>query len=414
MTEKETVAKRIVAFLLGVFMLCSLVGCAKEPRDISKTVESEQTVAIEIPEDGKKTYADFAAELLGKCYDGKNTLVSPLSVLGALGMTAGGAKGETLAQMERVLGMSSEEIAAYLAALESDGSDKAKLSIANSIWVSNAIKVREEFLKKNARDYGASIFNTEFDEHTAGHINKWVEEHTDGLVKDILDSVPSAAVMYLVNALAFDAEWETVYKENEVRTQDFTDADGKKSEVKMMYSEESRYLEDESTTGFLKYYAGRRYAFAALLPSEKISIADYVASLDGEKLASLLGNVQSQTVNAGLPRFESEYAVTLNDALAKMGMTDAFDAEKSDFSGMAELDDGNTLCISRVLHKTFIAVDERGTKAGAATVVEMNECAAFIPEQPKEVILDRPFVYMLVDVENGNAPIFIGVMSSAE
>ncbi len=407
--------KKITAILLGACMLLPLVGCGKTNPDLPEDLGGalpQKAALTEPPADAEKTYADFAAELLVKCYDGGNALLSPLSVLGALGMTAGGAKGETLAQMERVLGMRTEEIAAYLATFGNDGSDKAKLSIANSLWVREDLKVREEFLQKNADGYGASIFKTAFGDETAAQINKWVEEHTDGLVKDILDRVPAVAVMYLVNALAFDAEWETVYRENEVRTRDFTDADGKKSEVKMLYSEESRYLEDESTTGFLKYYAGRRYAFAALLPSENIPIADYVASLDGEKLTSLLENVQSQTVNAGLPRFESEYAITLNDALVKMGMTDAFDEGKADFSGMAELDDGNNLCISRVLHKTFIAVDERGTKAGAATVVEMKECAAFIPEQPKEVILDRPFVYMLVDCENGNAPIFIGVVSS--
>lgn len=407
--------KKITAILLSACMLLPLAGCGKTkkvdlPEDLGGALP-QKAALTEPPADAEKTYADFAAELLVKCYDGGNALLSPLSVLGALGMTAGGAKGETLAQMERVLGMRAEEIAAYLAAFENVGSDKAKLSIANSLWVREDLKVREEFLQKNADGYGASIFKTAFGDETAAQINKWVEEHTDGLVKDILDQTPAVAVMYLVNALAFDAEWETVYKENEVRAQDFTDADGKKSEVKMMYSEESRYLEDENTTGFLKYYAGRRYAFAALLPSENIPIVDYVASLDGEKLTALLGNVQNCAVNAGLPRFESEYAVTLNDALAKMGMTDAFDEGKADFSGMAELEDEN-ICISRVLHKTFIAVDERGTKAGAATVVEMTYCAAYMPEQPKEVILDRPFVYMLIDCENGNAPIFIGVTSS--
>ena len=91
-------------------------------------------------------------------------------------------------------------------------------------------------------------------------------------------------------------------------------------------------------------------------------------------------------------------------------MTDAFDPARADFSGMAEIADGDNICISRVLHKTYIAVDESGTKAGAATVVEMTESAVFEPEQPKEVILDRPFVYLLIDCENGNAPVFIGTV----
>ena len=180
----------------------------------------------------------------------------------------------------------------------------------------------------------------------------------------------------------------------------------------MMYSEESRYLADADTTGFVKYYQGRRYAFAALLPREGMSIADYVASLNGEKLGALLDGMTAEKVNAGLPRFKTEYTVEMSEALAALGMTDAFDPARADFSGMAEMEEDNNICISRVLHKTYIAVDESGTKAGAATVVEMTESAVFEPEEPKEVILDRPFVYLLIDCENGNAPVFIGTVET--
>ena len=143
-----------------------------------------------------------------------------------------------------------------------------------------------------------------------------------------------------------------------------------------------------------------------------MSIADYVALLDGEKLGALLDGMTAETVNAGLPRFKTEYSVEMSKALAALGMTDAFDPALADFSGMAEMEEDNNICISRVLHKTYIAVDESGTKAGAATVVEMTECAMFEPEEPKEVILDRPFVYLLIDCQNGNAPVFIGTVET--
>lgn len=408
--------KRFAAILLSLCLLAPLAGCAKtdtrrgKPTQL-KTDVTVQPVAVTVPADAVGSYDRFAVDLFKTCYGGGNTLVSPLSVLGALGMTAGGAAGETLSQMETLFGMSADEVAAYLAAFGSDG-EGARLKTANSIWVREDLRVRDAFLARNAANYGAAIYKTAFGDDTVAAINDWIEEHTDGLVKDVLDRVPPDAVMYLVNALALDAKWENIYRENEVQKATFTAADGTKQDADMMYSEESRYLADADATGFVKYYQGRRYAFAALLPRAGISIADYVASLDGEKLGALLDGMTAETVNAGLPRFKTEYSVEMSKALAALGMTDAFDPVLADFSGMAEIADDNNICISRVLHKTYIAVDESGTKAGAATVVEMKECAMFEPEEPKEVILDRPFVYLLIDCENGNAPIFIGTVET--
>ena len=173
----------------------------------------------------------------------------------------------------------------------------------------------------------------------------------------------------------------------------------------MMYGTEHMYLDDGSATGFLKYYADRKYAFAALLPNDGVSVSDYVASLTGEGLMNTLHNTQNVEVKTAIPKFESEYSVEMSDILKAMGMTDAFDGTKADFTGLGSLDDGN-IFIGRVLHKTYIAVDEKGTKAGAATAVEMSGSSAPL-EELKTVYLDRPFVYMLIDCET-NLPIFIG------
>lgn len=219
--------------------------------------------------------------------------------------------------------------------------------------------------------------------------------------------------MYLVNTLSFDAQWQEVYEEFQVREDVFTTESGIQQKVELMFSEEHAYLEDDWAKGFLKYYEGGRYAFAALLPEEGVTVADYVQSLTGEHLKKLLAEPQNVTVQVAIPKFETEFDTEMNEVLKTMGMTDAFDEDLADFSGIGNHLDGN-LYINSVLHKTFISVAEQGTRAGAATTVEIACGAAMEPEEIREVILNRPFVYMIVDCETG-IPLFMGTrMGDAE
>jgi len=343
--------------------------------------------------------------------EGKNTLISPLSVLSALAMTMNGAQGETRNQMEEALGLPAEELNAWLHAYMNGlvQSEQSKLSLANSIWFTEdeAFTVEEGFLQTNADYYGADIYQAPFDSSTKNAINKWVKDKTDGMIEEIVNEIPPLAVMYLVNALAFDAEWSTIYKDRQVRDGIFTKEDGTEQEIELMHSSEYAYLDDGNATGFLKYYKGGNYAFVALLPNEGVSVAEYVAGLSGEHLQTMLASIVDVEVNAAIPRFETEYAVEMSETLKRMGIADAFDIDKADFSSLGHHPMG--IYISRVLHKTFIAVDEKGTRAGAATSVEMAAGAAAPMEEPKVVILDRPFVYMLIDCET-NLPFFMGTM----
>ena len=227
-------------------------------------------------------------------------------------------------------------------------------------------------------------------------------------IPEILDQIPPEAIMYLVNALAFEAEWSEIYEKHQVKDGEFTKEDGTKQDVKFMYGSEGTYFEDEKATGFMKRYKGGKYAFVAMLPNEGVSVSEYIASLTGESLNALLSNPQYGTVHTSMPKFETEHTVEMAEILKGMGMTEAFDMYNADFEGLGTSTAGN-IYISRVLHKTFISVGEKGTKAGAATVVEMADDAAAEPQEPKEVYLDRPFVYMLIDCEN-NIPFFIGTM----
>ena len=412
--------KRILTCFLGILLLCALgvnlAACAMpvEATNLMEGVSPRRVSAALSMADGNIAASDFAMRLFSaNMSEGKNTLISPLSVLCALAMTANGAEGDTLSGMEAALGMSASELNLYLYTylLGLPEGEKYKLSVANSIWFTadESFSVNQDFLQLNADYYGADIYKAPFDSSTLRDINGWVKQNTDGMIPKILDTIPKEAVMYLINAIAFEAEWEKYYEKHQVRDGEFTKNDGAKQSVDMMYSSEGVYLEGDNEIGFIKYYSGRRYAFAALLPDAGMSIEEYVASLSGEELNAILSGATSATVNTAMPKFEVEWSAELSKVLSAMGMDIAFDPDFADFSSLGTATDGN-IYIDKVIHKTYIKVGEKGTRAGAATAVAMNKAEAGEPIEPKKVYLDRPFVYMIIDCEN-NVPIFIGALS---
>ena len=412
---KTRISLVIISLILVCAMAVNLTGCSMEvqAKDLMEGITPNNVNALDDLSSQNADVTDFAIRLFKASNEsGKNTLISPLSVLCALAMTANGAEEETLAQMEEVLGMTTEELNLYLYSYMKNlpQGDKYKLSLANSIWFTEdeRFTVNQDFLQTNADYYGADIYKAPFNKQTLKDINNWVKQNTDKMIPEILDDISDDAIMYLVNALAFEAEWSEIYEKNQVRDGEFTKEDGTKQKAKFMYGSEGTYFEDENATGFMKRYKGGKYAFVALLPNEGVSVSEYIASLEGESLNALLTNPQYVTVHTSLPKFETEYSVEMSEILKNMGMTEAFDMYNADFEGLGTSTAGN-IFISRVLHKTFISVGEKGTKAGAATIVEMKDGAAAEPTEPKEVYLDRPFVYMLVDCEN-NIPFFIGTM----
>ena len=344
--------------------------------------------------------------------EAENLLVSPLSISAALAMTANGAKNETLTEMEKVLGdtLTIEQLNKYYYDWYSKLTDteKASLQQANSVWIRNGFEVEPAFLQTTADYYKAEAFEAPFDDTTLNDINGWVNTHTKEMIPEILDEISPNAMMYLINALAFEAEWETTYADSAVSVKPFRSYDGSSKNVTMMQSKENCYLEDKYATGFIKPYA-EGYSFAAILPkeSESVTVGDYIGMLDTKTLKNLLDTRKKAEVTAAIPKFTFDYKIdNMKDMLSDMGMPTAFDDSRADFSGM---DPHNSLYISRVIHKTHIAVDEKGTKAAAATVVEMEKQAAVIDAH--SVILDRPFIFMILD-NNTQLPIFIGCVKS--
>lgn len=406
--------KKSLALLVAGGLLCSaLMGCTRTyATDLMDGVKGGTPTEVPVQEETWVGMQDFSVKLLqATCDQEENTLVSPMSVLSALAMTANGARGETLAQMEDTLGGTVEQLNGVLTGL---GQEKdSPLYLANSIWFAEGggITPNPDFLQVNADYYRAGVFEAPFDQTTVTDINRWVKEHTHGMVEEILEEIPRDTVMYLINALAFEAEWENPYQKEDVWQQAFTNQEGKVQQVSMMHSEEQFYLRDDQAHGFIKYYQGGRYAFVALLPDKGISILDYVEGLDGQQLKALLDNPTSVPVVATMPKFESEMEVDLREVLKEMGMDLPFDSAQADFTGLGTSPEGN-LYINEVLHKAYIEVEEKGTRGGAATAVGINcEGAPEEPEEQMVVTLDRPFVYMVVDTSS-MLPVFMGTVLS--
>ena len=330
-------------------------------------------------------------------------------------MVEGGADGETKKQMQEVLAVTEGDYLTYAKKFtfllpEQDG---CKVHMANGIWYKNVsyLHVQEDFLEYNKTFFDAAAYKAPFNENTLKNINDWVEKNTDGMIPEILKEIKEEDVIYLVNALSFDAKWRTIYNEAQIARDIFTTETGTEKVVTVMNCEENVYLEDENTTGFMKYYGDGQYAFVALLPKEGMTVAEYVEGLTAESLRDLLQNKSDTKVSTMLPKFSVNYDFNMNEILKQMGMADAFSDADADFSKMATSDAGN-IYISSVDQKCFIAVDESGTKAGAATAVAMaNRTMAL--EKPKVVLLNRPFVYLIVECDNYE-PLFMGTIMTIE
>ena len=350
----------------------------------------------------------------------KNILVSPLSAVMALGMTANGASDETLAGMEQALGgLSIDDLNRYLYTQKKDVAKSDELSLANAIWFRDDGTMplpSIDFLQKNATFYDAGAYASPFDESVKDEINDYVKEHTKGMIPKILEQPPSLSTsMYLVNTLAFESDWFAPFNADSIGEKDFTAYDGSKTEVQMMYGSSVYYLEDENAMGFVKSYKNDKYAFVAMLPNEGVDIYDYVAGLEAESFHKMLASGTAERVpytwhiSYSIPEFTYDYSYTMNDALKEMGMEKAFDGYNAEFGNMYDGAQAGDFYIGNVLQKTHIDVTPKGTRAAAATIVEMQAGAA-MPEVNKDIYLDRPFVYMILDMDT-DLPVFIGMVT---
>ncbi len=407
--------RKKVGFLISLILLLSLslTGCQGiKAKDLMKGVKASSDVAgKEANEAFVKGQMDFAVRLLQNGgSDTENTLLSPLSAMLALSMVANGAEGETLAEMETVLGgVSIEELNQFLYYYVQHLPDgrKYRMHLGNSIWLNSAsgVKVAQDFLQTNADYYGAQIYECDFtDSQSVEDVNRWVRKQSDKLLENVTEKLNEEATMMLLNVLSFEAEWENVYKKSDVFDGEFVSLSGETQKATFLTGEESCYFSMENGKGFAKDYKKSAYQFIALLPNEGVSFTEFLSGLSGERLFETLKNGVKTQVQATIPKFSCEYRAELTEPLKRMGMKRAFDGGLAEFSCLGEPVDGK-LYIENMVQMTTLTLDEKGTRAGAASKIEMQTESAL----PYSVYLNRPFVYLIVDTEN-QVPLFIGTV----
>lgn len=406
--KKKTALILTAVFIIGIigFAGCNTIKAAELSRGYARTAQASGAVTDEFI----AAASDFSFKLLnGLTQKENNDAVSPVSALYCLALMANGAAGNTKAQIEGALGMSVENLNTCLFAYgNSLYSDKnCKVSLANSIWFRDdgAMHVKESFLQANADWYAAEVYATAFDGRTVKDINNWCSKHTDRKIKKIIDNIDNDTVMYLINALLFDAKWLVKYEKSAVSDKDFFSYDGSVNSIKMLNSAEETFISGEGVRGFAKPYHGNKYSFVALLPDKGTDIYDYAASLNGEEYQSLWKGRKNKAVNATMPEFTFDTKYRLNDTLQSLGMTDMFSAQ-ADFSAIGDYG-GNPLFCSSVEQKVYIQLDRNGTKAAAVTWGTMK-ATSDRPETPETVVLDRPYIYAIVDNVTG-IPMFLGI-----
>nr|MCR4721900.1 hypothetical protein [Lachnospiraceae bacterium] len=201
-------------------------------------------------------------------------------------------------------------------------------------------------------------------------------------------------------------KWNETFSKEAVTDDIFTTYAGEEKEMTFMNGSADKYLEDGRAVGIKKHYSSLRYSFAAIMPKEGIGIDEYLSGIDAKELENILYPIvdRNAIIDLSMPKYSSEYYVKMKNVLRNMGMTDVFDSESADLSALGTYYDIN-LYVDDVLHKTYIEVDEEGTRAGAASAV-IGLCGG-APQERIEVKLNRPFIYMIID-ESSRIPLFIG------
>jgi serpin B len=408
---------------LGLALLTGLAACSQpstsdvlrsdKPRATSTAGQSDLAAQV----DGNNAFAFDLYRVL-KGAQG-NLFYSSYSISQALAMTYAGARETTEKEMAGTLhfilpqgrlhpafNSIDQQLSARGQGAKGKDGKGFRLNIVNAIWGQAEYAFLADYLDLLAQNYGAGLRTLDFrgaPEASRQAINKWVEDQTEQRIKDLIPAgvIDPLTRLVLTNAIYFNAAWANNFDKNLTQPAPFHLLDGSTVDVPMMrQTERLGYTAGDGYQAVSLPYDGRELEMVVLLPDEG-KFAEFEKSLDAGKAGSIIKSIVAKQVALSLPRFKFESEFSLGKELSGMGMPTAFSSQ-ADFSGMT----GNRdLSISEVVHKAFVGVDEAGTEAAAATAVIMRATA--MPVTPLEVTVDRPFIFLIRDIQTGSV-IFVG------
>ena len=416
--------KKVSTLIIAIICLIAAVAAcfgaykyynAKDPSPGSNQTEKPSTP----PKEYKDT--DYNVKLIktvNSTQDG-NYLISPYSIEIALNMLKAGAKEDTYKQIDDVVG--TRDIPVF--------SVKDRISVTNGAFIKDSYKddVKKDYYDKLA-SFDAEIIFDKF--ATPEKINNWVKEHTYGMIPKILDSMSKDFVLGIANAVAIDVEWDSQFECQNTNKAEFVKTDGKKMKVQMMHAKyergDTKYFETDDAKGVILPYMSydkdgvdeyrskenefTQLEFVGILPNENVD--KYIEGLTSDKLSKFDEKVTTTAeadIVLSLPRFAYSFDLeNFMEVLQAMGIKDVFDPDKSNLSGIMDM----PLYVSTAIHKTYIDLNEKGTKAAAITYFGMDKASSVPPQRDKKIIeFNKPFVYMIRDSKTKEI-LFFGVVET--
>ena len=357
--------------------------------------------------------------LADQLYEKKNILVSPMSLNMVLGMISNGTvgnispksdKGEPVPtvyinpkeEVEKYLGKKTEQYNQYVLDRINDSKKDKAIKITNAVWYQDCCEINKDFEKTIGKYYDAYVKKAPFNTDTLNEINKWTKENTDGMIEKILNNIDRRAYAYILNTLLFDGKWTNEIKSGQITTGKFEKFNGKKVKTKMMQCIENGYYENDYAIAFEKTYGeDERYSFIGILPKGKGEF-----NIENLQVMNLLKKVKHKNVKVKFPKFTYEWRGKMQKTLSDTSLHYIFERKYNPLRVMFPGEKMGAAFVEEILQACKIQVNEKGTKAAAATVVIPKATSANI-KIVKEIVLNRPFAYLIRDNQTKDI-LFVG------
>ena len=414
---KINTMNRILIFAL----LAITVSCKKSETDIVDPQPGYK--AIDLPAKAEMIISssnNFGLEIFQKIVGDEpvsmNVFISPTSLSLALSMTWNGAAGKTKDSMAYALRLpllSDSQINSINQELMHGlitADPVVNLTIANSIWYRQEFEVEQNFIQVNRDYYDAEVSALDFTASNARDlINNWVENKTNGKIKDLIDEIKPTDLMYLIDAIYFKGTWKIAFDKDKTADALFTLSDGNQKTVQMMNMKDTiGYFENDLFQAAELEYGTGNFSMIVLLPKNNHVPGDILSEMTPENWQNWISSFSAHEVGIKLPKFKFDYDKKLNDILTEMGMGIAF----SDNADFTRINSGGNLLIDLVKQKTFVDVNEEGTEAAAATVVVVAP-TAIILDSTKYMSVDHPFIFAIRE-KSTNSIVFLGRVADPE